>query len=209
MINAIKIYFEAIHRRPITSMELPRPRKSRKLPEVFSKEEIGRMLDVTINRKHRVIISLLYGTGMRLSEAANLRLEDIDEERGVISIRGGKGSKDRVVQLPQNFLGLLGGYRKQYLPKVYLLEGQQGGRYSVRSIQNVVKKAIKKAGILKKASVHTLRHSFATHLLESGVDLRYIQVLLGHKSSKTTELYTHISNDRIKKISSPLEGFEI
>jgi site-specific recombinase XerD len=148
MINAIKIYFDIVYRRTVTSLELPRPLKSRKLPEVFSKEEVKKMLDVTINRK-------------------------------------------------------------QYQPVFYLFEGQKGGRYSPRSIQNVVKKAIEKSGITREASVHTLRHSFATHLLESGTDLRYIQELLGHRSSKTTEIYTHISKDRIRSIKSPLEDFEL
>lgn len=209
MINAIKIYFDVVHRRVVTSMELPRPLKSRKLPEVFSKEEVKRILDVTINRKHKLIISVIYGTGMRLSEASDLGLEDIDEARGVIKIRSGKGRKDRVVPLPCNLVGLIREYRKQYQPVFYLFEGQKGGQYSPRSIQNVVKKAIKKARIMKESSVHTLRHSFATHLLESGTDLRYIQELLGHRSSKTTEIYTHISKDRIRSIKSPLEDFEL
>ena len=205
MINAIKIYFDVVYRRTVTSLELPRPLKSRKLPEVFSKEEVKKMLDATINRKHKVIISVIYGTGMRLSEAADLGLDDIDEARGVIKIRSGKGRKDRVVPLPGNLAELIREYRKQYQPVFYLFEGQKGGRYSPRSIQNVVKKAIEKSGITREASVHTLRHSFATHLLESGTDLRYIQELLGHRSSKTTEIYTHISKDRIRSIKSPLE----
>ena len=209
MINAIKIYFDVVYGRVVGSMELPRPRKWRKLPEVFSKDEVSRILEVTINRKHKLIISLIYGTGMRLSEAMNLKIEDIDYGRGIINIRGGKGMKDRVVVLPGNLLELINRYRREYLPKVYLFEGQDGGCYSRRSIQNVVKRGIEKAGIMKDASVHTLRHSFATHLLESGVDLRYIQELLGHKSSRTTEIYTHISSDRIRDIKSPLEGFDL
>jgi integrase/recombinase XerD len=209
MINAIKIYYDVVYRRAITSLELPRPFKSRKLPEVFSKEEVKKMLEVTVNRKHKLIISLIYGTGMRLSEAADLGLNDIDELRGVIKIRSGKGGKDRVVPLPGNLAELIREYRKQYQPEVYLFEGQRGGRYSPRSIQNVVKKAIAKSGIMREASVHTLRHSFATHLLESGTDLRYIQELLGHRSSKTTEIYTHISKDRVRSIKSPLEDFEL
>jgi len=209
MINGIKIYYDIVYRRTITSLELPRPLKSRKLPEVFSKEEVKKMLEVTINRKHKVIISLIYGTGMRLSEAANLGLNDIDESRGVIKIRSGKGGKDRVVSLPGNLANLIREYRQQYQPMIYLFEGQKGGRYSPRSIQNVVKRAILKAGIMREASVHTLRHSFATHLLESGTDLRYIQELLGHRSSKTTEIYTHISKDRIRSIKSPLEDLEL
>jgi integrase/recombinase XerD len=209
MINAIKIYYDVVYSRGISSMELPRPLKSRKLPEVFSKEEVKIILDITVNRKHKAIISVIYGTGMRLSEACDLGIEDIDEARGVIKIRCGKGGKDRVVPLPANLAELIREYRKQYRPMHYLFEGQKGGRYSPRSIQNVVKKAIKKAGIMREASVHTLRHSFATHLLESGVDLRYIQELLGHRSSKTTEIYTHISKDRVRSIKSPLEDFEL
>ena len=209
MINAIKIYFDIVYRRVVTPMELPRPLKSRKLPEVFSKEEVKKMLDVTINRKHKLIISVIYGTGIRLSEAADLGLEDIDETRGVIKIRSGKGRKDRVVPLPGNLSDLIREYRKQYIPEIYLFEGQKGGKYSVRSIQNVVKKAIRRAGINREASVHTLRHSYATHLLESGTDLRYIQELLGHRSSKTTEIYTHISKDKIRTIKSPLEDFDL
>lgn len=209
MINAIKIYYDIVYRRPITSIELPRPIKGRKLPEVFSKEEVKKMLDITINQKHKLIISLIYGTGIRLSEAADLGLDDIDELRRVINIRRGKGGKDRVVPLPGNLGELIKEYRKRYQPRIYLFEGQKGGRYSVRSIQNVVKKAISKAGIMRDASVHTLRHSYATHLLEMGTDLRYIQELLGHRSSKTTEIYTHISKDRIRTIKSPLEDFEL
>lgn len=209
MINAIKIYFDVVYRRVVTSMELPRPMKSRKLPEVFSKEEISRIIEITINRKHKLIISLIYGTGIRLSEAIGLRIDDIDIERGIINICGGKGKKDRVVILPVNLIELIHQYRKEYFPKVFLFEGRSGGSYSPRSIQNIVKNAIKKAGIRKDASVHTLRHSFATHLLEAGVDLRYIQELLGHKSSSTTEIYTHISSDRIRRIKSPLEGIDL
>lgn len=163
-------------------------------------------LKVTENFKHRVILMLIYSAGLRLSEAINLKLEDIDSERMQIRIKQSKGKKDRYTLLAKKTLQELRNYFKQYRPKVWLFEGGQGEQYSGRSIQIIMREAVKKAGIRKKATVHTLRHSFATHLLENGTDLRYIQTLLGHSSSKTTEVYTHVTTKGFDKIKNPLDN---
>jgi len=152
---------------------------------------------------------LIYSGGLRISEVTSLKLTDIDSKRGVIRIRESKGAKDREVPLSQKALEQLRVYYKEFKPSEYLFEGQFGGQYSTRSIQSVFRKTIKTCGIKKKATVHTLRHSYATHLLENGTDLRIIQELLGHKSSKTTELYTHVSQRTKQKIPNPLDQLEL
>jgi len=152
---------------------------------------------------------LIYSGGLRISEVTSLKLSDIDSKRGVIRIRESKGAKDREVPLSQKALEQLRFYYKEYKPSEYLFEGQFGGKYSTRSIQTLFRKALKTCGITKKATVHTLRHSYATHLLENGTDLRIIQELLGHKSSKTTEIYTHVSNRIKQKIPDPLDQLDL
>jgi integrase/recombinase XerD len=161
------------------------------------------------NIKHKSILYLIYSAGLRISEAVNLKIADIDSKRNVIIVQGGKGKKDRTTLLSQKLLIMLREYYVKYRPKDYLFEGDPGKQYSVKSIQNVFNKALKKSGIRKKATVHSLRHSFATHLLEHGTDLRYIQELLGHSSSKTTEIYTHITKKGMDKIKSPLDNLEV
>jgi ORF-2 with homology to tn21 tnpI gene len=180
-------------------------RKTHELPKCLSMNEVKRMIDSTTNQKHKCIIKLLYGCGLRLSELLNLRITDIDSGNMVVHIRNSKGNKDRVVMLSYQLLQDLRVYFFKYKPKDYLIEGQGGGLYSEKSVQNVVKDAAVRAGIKKQVTPHILRHSFATHLLENGTDIRYIQQLLGHSSVKTTEIYTHITDISKSKIKSPLE----
>jgi len=161
------------------------------------------------NLKHKCIISLAYSAGLRLGEVINLKLLDIDSKRNYIIVRQGKGKKDRYSLLSARVLELLRIYFKAYQPKEFLFEGQFGGPYSATSIHNILKAAVEKAGIKKRVTVHTLRHSFATHLLERGTDIRYIQELLGHQSSRTTEIYTHMTQKGLGKIKSPLDNLEI
>lgn len=187
--------------------ELHRPRKENKLPKGLSKNEVKRILTSSNNIKHKCILMLIYSAGLRRSELLNLIPTDIDSERMLIHINGAKGKKDRISLLSDNLLQLLRQYYKEYHPKQYLFEGQKGGMYSPTSVANILKNAARKAEIKKTVTPHMLRHSFATHLLEQGTDLRYIQELLGHESSKTTEIYTHVSKKAIDKITNPIDEF--
>ena len=205
-INAIKFYYEKVLGRKKEIYDLPRPRREHKLPTVLSEEEIILILNQVSNLKHKSILYLIYSSGIRVSELVNLKITDIDSNRNLILIRNSKGKKDRTTLLSQALLELLRKYYLKYKPKDYLFEGQKGGKYSTRSVQNILKMALSKSGIKKHATVHTLRHSFATHLLERGTDLRYIQELLGHSNSKTTEIYTHITKRGLDKIVSPLDN---
>ena len=159
------------------------------------------------NVKHRCILMLIYSAGLRRSELIDLKISDIDSERMVVNILGAKGKKDRVTLLSENTLRMLREYYKEYMPKKYLFEGSKGGKYSATSVANILRNAAHKAGITKNATPHMLRHSFATHLLEQGTDLRYIQELLGHNNTKTTEIYTHVSKKAIDKIRNPVDDF--
>ena len=208
LINALKKYYEKVHNRHIKINEIERPRRRHPLPKVLSKEEVIKLLSTITNIKHRAIISLIYSAGLRRSELINLGVKDIDSDRMIIIIRNAKGGKDRIVGLSEKILSLLQKYYKQYKPKSYLFEGQNGGKYSSTSINNIFKRAKTRAGIKLKGGVHLLRHSFATHLHESGCDIRLIQELLGHKSSRTTEIYTHISTKSIKNVKSPFDDLE-
>ncbi len=206
-INSIKFYYEKVLNRKKQYYELHRPKKEYKLPKVLSKNEIKRIFDVTNNLKHKCILMLIYSAGLRRSELLNLMPNDIDSERMIIHINGSKGKKDRISLLSDNLLQLLRQYYKKYRPEKFLFAGQNGGKYSASSVANILKKAAKKANIKKTVTPHMLRHSFATHLLEQGTDLRYIQELLGHNSSKTTEIYTHVSKKAIDKIKNPMDDF--
>lgn len=204
-INAIKFYYEQVLGRKKEYYDIERPRKEKKLPEVLSKNEIASMLKVTKNLKHNCIIALLYSSGLRRSEMVNMKISDIDSNRMVIKINGAKGKKDRYVQLSLSLLKNLRKYYTEYKPKIWLFEGNDGCQYSPTSILNVVKKARKLAGIKKNVTPNTLRHSYATHHLEMGTDLRHIQAWLGHESLKTTEIYTHISENNFKNYRNPLD----
>jgi integrase/recombinase XerD len=208
-INAIKFYYERVLGRPTQKYYLQRPKAEKRLPSVLSVEEVRSLLKHARNLKHRTALSLIYSAGLRVGELINLKLTDIDSARGNILIRQGKGKKDRVSLLSANILELLREYYRKYRPKVWVFEGETGGQYSITSVQTVFRRAKDAAGIAKPATVHTLRHSFATHLLERGTDLRYIQELLGHQSVKTTEIYTHITNKGMKNIKSPFDDMEL
>jgi integrase/recombinase XerD len=205
VVNAVKLFYGAIFHHKMDLELVHRPRREKLLPNVLSKEEVKRILEAPYNLKHRSMLALIYSCGLRRSELLNLTKLDIDSKRMIVIIRMAKGKKDRIVPLSPKILELLRDYYKSYKPKEYLFEGQNGGKYSEKSLENVFKQSIQKARIEKPATLHWLRHSFATHLLESGTDLRYIQELLGHKSSKTTEIYTHVSTKNIQNIRSPFD----
>jgi site-specific recombinase XerD len=208
-INAIKFYYEQVLGRPVRTYYVQRPKKEKILPNVLSEQEVLLILNSTENIKHKAILSLIYSAGLRRGELINMKINDIDSKRMYVIIRQGKGRKDRYSILSEKVLELLRRYVRQYKPVEWLFEGQFGGQYGVSSIQHILKDAVAASKIRKKVTVHTLRHSFATHLLEHGVDIRYIQELLGHQSSKTTEIYTHITHRGLGKIKSPLDSFDI
>ncbi len=206
--NALRFLYVDLYNKQFVIGKLPRPKKIDKLPDVLNDEEVIRIFSSINNIKHRTMIMLTYASGLRVSEIVRLRIEDLDGERGLIHIRDAKGKKDRYTVLPESLKGALQNYWKTYElgNSGWLFPGSQPDRYlSIRSIQSVFERAVKKCGIAKPVSMHTLRHSFATHLLEQGTDLRYIQELLGHQNSKTTEIYTHVSNRSLGKIKSPLD----
>jgi site-specific recombinase XerD len=206
-INAVKFYYQRVlGRHEVQLRDVERPEKPERLPTVLSKEEVKKILEATDNLKHRCMLQLLYAGGLRIGEVISLRLTDVQSERNLLLIRGGKGKKDRTTVLSQRLLENLRTYYKQYRPKEWLFEGQFGGQYTADSLRNVFQACRKKAGVKTGATPHTLRHSFATHLLEQGTDLRYIQTLLGHRSSKTTEVYTHVTSYALDKIVSPLDN---
>lgn len=208
-VNAIKFYFEVVLGMPNRFYSIERPRKEKKLPTVISKKDVSNMINSISNLKHKCIVSLLYASGLRLNELLNLKIKDIDSSRMIIFVRAGKGNRDRYTILGESILTDLREYYKIYEPKDYLFEGASGGKYTHTSVQMTVKRAAKNARILKKVTPHTLRHSFATHLLENGTDLRYIQSLLGHSSSTTTEIYTHVAVNTFDSIKSPLDSLHL
>jgi integrase/recombinase XerD len=206
VINAIKLYYKACENTNIELDKIHRPRRAKELPNVLSKQEVKAILQAHSNIKHRVMLSLIYSCGLRCGELLSLLPAHIDSKRGIVIIKNAKGKKDRITPLSNKILELLREYFRFYKPVTYLFEGQtKGVPYDERSLQLVLKQALVKAGITKPATLHWLRHSYATHLLESGTDLRYIQELLGHKSSKTTEIYTHVSTRFIQQIKSPFD----
>ncbi len=205
MINSIKFYYEVVLEMPNRFYSIERPIKKDPLPKVISLEEVQSIIKNTNNIKHKCIVSLLYSSGLRRGELLNLKLNDIDSKRMVINVINGKGGKDRVTILSPSVLTDLRTYFKIWNPEVYLFEGMKGKQYTGSSVLRIVEMASKKARIKKKVTPHMLRHSFATHLLEAGTDLRQIQVLLGHNSTKTTEVYTQVAISNIKSITSPIE----
>lgn len=206
VVNACKLFFKEVIKGKLNVYKLERPRREYKLPNVLSKSEIALILNAHKNVKHRTMLSLIYACGLRRSELLNLKPADVDSKRGLLIIRQGKGRKDRVAPISEKIIAMLREYYKMYRPIKWLFEGQsKGEQYSEKSLQAVLKQSLEKTGIKKPVSLHWLRHSYATHLLESGTDLRYIQELLGHKSSKTTEIYTHVSTKSIQNIKSPFD----
>ena len=205
LVSSIKFFYEKVLNRTVEMYEIPRAQKPFQLPSVFAEEEIKKIILATENLKHRTMICLAYAGGLRVSEIVNLKLKDIDSKRMVITLRQGKGKKDRQVMLSEKLLILFREYFKEYKPVVWLFEGVKNMQYSARSVQEVIQQAKKKAGVNKKGSIHALRHSFATHLLEGGTDLLSIKALLGHNSLRTTMVYTHVSKKHLSKIQSPLD----
>lgn len=204
-INSIKFYYEIVMDMPNRFYHIERPRPEQKLPKVLSKKEVLTIIEHTNNIKHKCIVSLLYSAGLRRSELLHLKLTDIDSKRMLIRVENAKGNKDRYTLLSENVLKDLREYYKEWKPKVWLFEGSNGEAYSATSVKNVVSKSAKRANIKKLVSPHMLRHSFATHLLENGTSLRHIQTLLGHNSSKTTEIYTHVAVNAFNKIKNLLD----
>jgi len=204
-ISALKLFIIFCPVTKINDLTLERPKKSRKLPSVLSQEEVIKIVQVTKNLKHRAIIVLLYSSGLRVGEITNLQLRNIDVFRKQLKVEKGKGRKDRFVVLANTFLPLLKNYLTTYAPKVYFIEGPQGTKYSESSIRKFLHKSVQNAGISKKVTPHTLRHSYATHLLENGVGIRHIQELLGHAKPETTMIYTHVAKKDLLDIQSPLD----
>ena len=209
VVNAIKFYWEKVCGHPRQRIDLPRPRKDRKLPNVFSQTEVQRLLATCGNLKHQTLLMTIYAGGLRRSEVLRLRIADVNSDQGVIFIKGSKQNKDRNVMLSPALLRQLRRYFKQYRPKFWLFEGRSGSPYSASSLQQVFNRTKQAAKVNPYATLHGLRHSFATHLVEGGTDLRTVQHLLGHQSIRTTMVYTHITDVLLQKVSSPLDSLSL
>lgn len=210
MINALRFFYEKVYRIDISNNFLVRPRKGFSLPDVFSREELAMLLSCIYKKKHRLLISLIYSAGLRRSDARNLKIRDVDMKRGVLLIREGKGRKDRYTVVSGKLRELLHEYLEEDKPKIFLFEGiRPGTQYTYSSMVNVLKSAAKRAGIQRSVHLHMLRHSFATHLLEDGYDIKYVQELLGHSHITTTTRYTHIVNDALQTVVSPFDRLPI
>ncbi len=208
-VSALRFLFETVLERPSLAERIPRPKREHRLPQVLSREEIARFLEAIRHPKHRALVLIMYSAGLRVSETVRLRPEDLDVDRGLIRVRRGKGGKDRYTLLAARAVEAVRIYRDAFPGGPWLFPGDRPGRhYTTRSAQRVIARAATRAGIAKTVTPHVLRHSFATHLLEAGTDLRYIQELLGHQSSRTTEIYTHVSRPRLASIRSPLDELE-
>lgn len=208
VINAIKLFFITVEDRKIDFEKVHRPKREKILPNVLSKEEVKLILNSLRNIKHKTMLSLIYSCGLRRSELINLSLKDVDSKRNLLIIRQAKGKKDRIAPLSDKMILLLREYYLAYKPKKWLFEGQGGAenKYDERSLVSVLHAAVEKAKISKPVTLHWLRHSYATHLLEAGTDIRYIQEILGHSRSTTTEIYTHVSTRSIQKVVSPFDS---
>jgi site-specific recombinase XerD len=210
LINAIKLFYQKYNNTHLELETLERPKKSRKLPEVMSINEVSALLQGVKNLKHKTLLSLIYAGGLRIGEALNIGLKDIDSKRMMLHLKNAKGRKDRYVPLGVKILNLIRSYYKAYKPKIYLFEGVSDGvKYTQSSARAVFHKAVANAGIKKSVTLHTLRHSYATHLLESGTDIRLIQELLGHNDPKTTMIYTHVSTRSLQNIENPFDKLDI
>lgn len=205
LISALKHFGDRFTESGIEPESIRRPKKSRRLPTVLSKEEVIDLLRATYNLKHRTILALMYSCGLRISEILNLRLKHIDLDRRQLVVVQSKGRKDRYVVLAESTVPLLVNYVSSYQPKEYLFQGERGGPYSATSIRAFLKRSCRRAGISKRVTPHTLRHSYATHLIENGVNLRLVQELLGHSKPETTMIYTHVAKKDILAVQSPLD----
>jgi integrase/recombinase XerD len=205
VVGSLKLFYKEVYNLNKELDQLVVSQRENKLPDVLTVNEVKKILNCTQNLKHKAMLSLLYGSGLRIGELLELKIADINSERMVVKVRQGKGKHDRLTLLSANVLKVLRKYFKEYKPKYFLFEGQNGGKYSAGSVRKFLKSSIRKAKINKVATPHTLRHSFGTHLLENGVGISHIQKLLGHQNIKTTLIYTHIANDALMKIKSPLD----
>jgi len=208
MVCTLKLFFKSREDLNLEFEGLTYAKKEKPLPKVLSKEEIRKIISVQTNTKHRCILALQYGCGLRISELLKLKLEDISFDRSSLSVRRSKGYKDRNLPLSEGLKAVIRDYYRGYRPKVFLFEGPKGGMYSAKSVNMILKRSSEKVGIKRHVHSHMLRHSYATHLLESGIDLRYVQVLLGHNSSRTTEIYTYVSTKKIQEIKSPFDDLD-
>jgi site-specific recombinase XerD len=204
-ISAIKQFTAFYPETAISDLMLERPKKSKILPTVLSQEEMIRLIQCTKNLKHRAILAMIYSAGLRIGELLNLKLKDIQVHRMQLFVQQGKGRKDRYVSLASSFMPLLQNYLMTYEPRVYFVEGEEGRPYSASSVRKFLSRSVKAAKIDRRVTPHTLRHSYATHLLESGVGLRHIQELLGHAKPETTMIYTHVARRDLLEIKSPLD----
>ena len=209
LISAIKLFYTYTNNKNLVLDKLDRPKKSKRLPEILSLTEVESLLNAIDNLKHKALLCIIYSAGLRIGEALNLKLNDIDSNRMLIRVANAKGQKDRYIPLSVNILELLRIYFKIYSPNNYLFSGKLGGKYTDSSARNILKNCLQKTNIKKRVTLHTLRHSYATHLLESGTDIRYIQEILGHNSPKTTMIYTHVSTNNLKNIKSPFDKLKI
>jgi len=209
LLASVKFLYNEVLKEPIGFDFNIKMKKPSTIPEVLSVQEVQRFLNTFSNLKHKAIFTLCYSAGLRLGEILNIKIQDIDSDRMQIRIQQAKGKKDRYSILSPKVLELLRNYVAEYKPKEYLFEGQHGGKYSSASVQQLMRRHRKKANIKKKATPHTLRHSFATHLLDNGTGIRFIQELLGHKHISTTQIYTHVSSRSIKEVKSPIENLDI
>ena len=206
MINAIKAYYEHVLGLPREFYDIKRPKKSINIPNILSEEEVFKIIQYPKNIKHRAILWTIYSGGLRISEVINLRIADINSKDGYIFIKASKGKKDRKTILSEHLLVILRNYYVEHKPSYWLFEGQTGGKYSVESIRKIFRKAVKQTNSNPWATVHTLRHSFATHCIQNGVNMRHIQNMLGHNNPKTTEIYTKTIEINNKIIKSPLDN---
>lgn len=206
IVGAVKLFYALCHDKNLNIDYIYPDRQEHKLPNVLSQKEVQKLLLPLQNLKHKALLSVVYSAGLRVSEVLNLQISDIDSSRMIIRIKGSKNNRDREVMLSEKILILLRKYFSKYHPKDYLFEGQKEGIYSSRSVQKIFKNALKKSGITKNVSTHSLRHSFATHLIENGTDIRIVQELLGHKNIQTTQIYTHITRATKSKIKSPFDS---
>ncbi len=204
-IAGIKFYLRNVEKKNIDFSSIPLPKRKKKLPKVVEKNEIKKMIEITKNLKHKLIIMLAYSSGLRVSELTNLKVQDLDTINNTLMVREGKGSKDRLTIFSENLKEFLLKYLCEKKESKYLFPGRKG-RLTVKSVQKIIDNAAKKAKINRKITPHMLRHSFATHLLEQGTDLRYIQNLLGHSDVKTTQIYTKVSKVKLKEIKNPLDN---
>lgn len=208
-ISALKLFYQLTIGQPMKLKYIQYPRPNKKLPIVLSQQEIQKMFDVCENLKHKVILSLLYMCGLRVSELINLKWAHIDRSRMIINIIQAKGNKDRQVGLSATIIPLLEKYYHQYKPKEYVLNGQTELQYSDRSVGEVIKQLASKAGINKRVYTHLIRHCTFTHMVENGTDINLIQKIAGHNNAKTTAIYTHISHNLISRIQSPLDAIKL